>query len=433
MVWSLLRRGSLKAYSKVAIVRALVALRLWTHYNRQILAFARQHADHALLIFTPQDFEEDRQRRISEVINGQWSLGLRSIDFLEVYKSPWLKKTVPPWVACVTNLYLPALLVLRRLKRLHATLMQEYPRNEDRRSAVDTHHPSRRETKRFLCVISPQKFAYSETFIQAHINRLPAQVKLLHGALHGSFFPALTGDDRPLLSLFERAMVQISRNAFQVTPTRFPNAALRRYLRRERIEAVLAEYGYTGASVSGACLQAGVPLIVHFHGSDAFRERYQEKYRLGYRQMFATAAAVIAVSREMEHRLAALGAPRDKLFYNPCGADTSLFSGADPGGSEPVFLAIGRFVETKAPHLTLVAFRRVVDACPDARLIMVGDGDLWGACKQLAKALELGDAVEFLGPRPHAEVAMMMRKARGYVQHSMRGVDGNSEGTPVTV
>jgi hypothetical protein len=32
-----------------------------------------------------------------------------------------------------------------------------------------------------ICIISPRRFTYSETFIQAHIQRLPAEVRLLQG------------------------------------------------------------------------------------------------------------------------------------------------------------------------------------------------------------------------------------------------------------
>ncbi|MBZ0161010.1 MAG: glycosyltransferase [bacterium] len=288
--------------------------------------------------------------------------------------------------------------------------------------------------RRVICIISPRKSAYSETFIQAHLRRLPAEVKLLHGTLmRGGDFPAMTEDDRPLLSLAGRGLTLIWRETFGITVTRFQDAALRRYLRREKVEAVLAEFGYTGASVSEACHAAGVPLIVHFHGNDAFKQKWLARYQTTYRRMFSTAAAVIAVSRDSEQRLADLGAPRDRLFYNPCGADTSIFTGADPGACPPTFLSVGRFVDSKAPHLTLLAFREVVRACPEARLIMVGDGALMEACRQLTRALDMEKAVDFLGVQSHAEVAALTRETRAFVLHSVTTSEDDVEGTPVAV
>jgi glycosyltransferase involved in cell wall biosynthesis len=135
----------------------------------------------------------------------------------------------------------------------------------------------------------------------------------------------------------------------------------------------------------------------------------------------------------MEEQLVTLGAPRDKIVYCPCGVDVSSFSGADPASAPPTFLAVGRFVDKKAPHLTLLAFRKVVDAFPEARLIMAGTGALHQACTQLAAGLRLSEYVSFLGAIPHREVAALMQRVRGFVQHSIRPEDGDSEGTPVAV
>jgi len=64
---------------------------------------------------------------------------------------------------------------------------------------------------------------------------------------------------------------------------------------------------------------------------------------------------------------------------------------------------------------------------------MIGDGPLLTACKQLAHGLGLQEAVEFLGIKKPEQVAASMREATAFVQHSMRGDLGNSEGTPLAV
>jgi colanic acid/amylovoran biosynthesis glycosyltransferase len=72
-------------------------------------------------------------------------------------------------------------------------------------------------------------------------------------------------------------------------------------------------------------------------------------------------------------------------------------------------------------------------SCHDARLTMVGDGPLLEACKQMAIAMGITQAVEFTGPRSHPQVAELMRGARCFVQHSLKTSYGDSEGTPVAV
>jgi len=149
--------------------------------------------------------------------------------------------------------------------------------------------------------------------------------------------------------------------------------------------------------------------------------------------MFEIASAIVAVSRDMEQQLIALGAPQDKVHYCPCGVDVELFDGADPATSKPTFVATGRFVDKKAPYLTLLAFRTVVSRIPEARLVFFGDGPLLDTCRQLAKTLGLSGHIEFRGPRPNGEVAETLRSSRAFVQHSIRPMDGDSEGTPVAI
>jgi colanic acid/amylovoran biosynthesis glycosyltransferase len=282
-----------------------------------------------------------------------------------------------------------------------------------------------------VCVISPNKEVYSETFIRAHIERLPARVKLLYG---GSF-PTHMEDDKPLLApqLTGQALRFLSYQLLNLSPQYFKNRALERFLRNNEVNVVLAEYGPTGASVLDTCSAASVPLVVHFHGYDAYDQKTLKEYSASYRRMFVSASAVIAVSRDMERRLLELGAPREKLFYNPCGVDATIFSEAAPDVAPPLFVAVGRFVDKKGPHLTILAFKEVLDECPDARLVMIGDGPLLETCKQLAEGLRIAAKVDFLGVRPHTEVAAAVRGARAFVQHSVKTSYGDSEGTPVAV
>jgi len=283
-----------------------------------------------------------------------------------------------------------------------------------------------------ICIVSPARDAYCETFVRAHIERLPAEVEVIYGGT----FPLFHSDETPVLPpgpLIRRAWRVFLRGVCGVPQERFERDALRRFLAQRRIDAVLTEYARTGVTVMEACSDAGVPLIVHFHGVDAYKQDYLEDAGKRYPQLFANAAAIIAVSRDMERQLLSLGAPREKLHHNACGVETSLFQGAEPASAPPTFVVVGRFVDKKAPHLSLLAFKQVLDAHPEASLTMIGDGPLLEACKQIAAGLGLGNAVAFPGPLPHADVATAMRRARALVQHSVRTSSGDSEGTPVAV
>lgn len=286
------------------------------------------------------------------------------------------------------------------------------------------------KTQRVVCVVSPQQ-AYSQTFIQAHRENLPARVVNLYVQNYETF----NDDNGPLVKpeLTGRLTRAILRRSLNFDAQYFQQRALRGFLRRNRVEAVLAEFGPTATLVMEVCNQLNIPLIAHFHGFDAYRQSTLKSYGQVYLQLFQTAPAIIAVSRDMQAQLSKLGAPAQKIHYNSCGVDPSVFKDADPLHSPPAFVAAGRFVNKKAPLLTLLAFQKVLAEVPEARLIMIGDGPLWDACYQMARALKLLGPVELPGVLSHLEVARTMQHARAFVQHSLQPQDGDSEGTPVAV
>ena len=280
-----------------------------------------------------------------------------------------------------------------------------------------------------ICVVHPSKNVYSETFIRQHIERLSAR------SVYGGPLPTWYSNGTPLLPqrFLTRGIRLLAARFLNLSSEHFSRRAFARYLRYNRIDVVLAEYGPTGVEIQACCHDAGVPLVVHFHGYDAHSTPVLEQYREGYRQLFAAAAAVIVVSRTMREHLLTLGVPDGKLFLNAYGVDVDSFNGATPALVKPQFLAVGRFVDKKAPHLTLLAFAKVAEACPEARLKMVGEGPLLDCCKQLAGALGIAESVEFTGALRHERVRQLMTEARAFVQHSLCTTYGDSEGTPVAV
>jgi glycosyltransferase involved in cell wall biosynthesis len=364
------------------------------------------------------------------------------------------QKKARAWIKQLTNSFRPAPRLFKQLDQLREAERAGQAKTLSVPDAASRPHLGQASRKRVVCIISPREFSYSETFLRDHLKWLPAEMKALYGGsrhsekvsrdaaaglklldlmINGSEFPNRSADGRRLVPVAGRGVDLVLRHVFKVPKQPVSDLALRRYLRRERIEAVLAEFGQTGAQVARACALADIPLIVHFHGSDAYSRRWIEKYLSSYQEMFTIAAAIIAVSRDMMEQLASLGAPPDKLFCNPCGVDADLFAGADPLSAPPTFLAVGRFVEKKGPCLTLLAFERVVRKHPQARLVMFGGGDLLGVCQQLTKALAIKQAVSYRGARSRLEIAAAMRQVRAFVQHSVRATNGDAEGTPVSI
>lgn len=290
------------------------------------------------------------------------------------------------------------------------------------------------EVRPEMCVgvAHPGDTTYSETFIRDHITRMPAEVV----ALNGGFFPQFCDGEEvfsPVVKKGIEALRHLPSSRGEALASRWEDRKLARLLERKGIDVVLAEYGPTAGAVAPACDSAKIPLIAHFHGRDAFYWPMIERHRDSYKQVFEIAAGIVVGTDAMEKQLIDLGAPADKIHKNPCGVDIDLFRPVQPGENPPRFVALGRFVEKKAPHLTLLAFKEVVDKHPEAQLTMIGDGKLREACKQMVDALGLIDRVEFTGVIGHEQVAETLQEARAFVQHSARPESGDSEGTSISV
>jgi colanic acid/amylovoran biosynthesis glycosyltransferase len=286
-----------------------------------------------------------------------------------------------------------------------------------------------------LCQVHLTRDDPGQPFARAHAERLPCHVSVLHGDWYRPRFL----DDEPLRST--KPVPEAARRAQRVVARlrgRDPErdeitADYTRAFQRARCDAVLVEFGHIAVQALDACRALGLPLIVHFHGFDAHSQSILDRYGARYGEMFEQAAALVVVSRTMQDALLALGAPPDKTHHVPYGVDLDRFGGAAPERAPARFLAVGRFVEKKAPLLTLAAFASARRLYPDARLRMIGDGELLEACRERARELGIGDVVEFVAMQPNDAIAAEMRQAPAFVQHSIVAVDGNSEGMPVAI
>ncbi|TDX00054.1 glycosyltransferase [Dinghuibacter silviterrae] len=279
-----------------------------------------------------------------------------------------------------------------------------------------------------LALICPQKDAYSETFIRFHRTRIDAEVFLLYEGL----LPRRS-EEGPLLasSLPARAF----RKIFSLLFPRLLNIHERKlvkFLKARKVDVVLAEFGMTGASLMGVAKKTGLPLFVHFHGLDAYKFDILRDYGARYREMFGLATRIFVVSEHMRRQLLTLGCDPERLVLNHYGPGEFFFDVVNryrPG----CFVSVGRFVEKKAPSLTIEAFGKIRERFPDAILTMVGDGPLLEQCRGRVRELQMEDHVVFAGVLSPAALLPLFEEAIAFVQHSRVAPDGDSEGTPVAV
>jgi glycosyltransferase involved in cell wall biosynthesis len=284
--------------------------------------------------------------------------------------------------------------------------------------------------KNNICIVLRSPLGYSETFVQAHVDRLSATVNYLER------FPVDTQIEYPIQLDYSktenlRLRFKACLHGYFLNPAK--KIYLRNFFKRNNINVVLAEYGVTGSAALGICQKLEIPLVVHFHGYDAYSRPILDRYQQKYEQMFAYCSAIIAASRHMVDQLVKLGAPRGKVFYNAYGVDVAKFKQTSLLTCPLQVIAVGRFAEKKAPYLTILAFKKVLEALPEARLVMIGEGSLHVVCAQIIKSLHMEHAVDLRGVLKHDEIASLMQGSRVFVQHSLVPKSGDSEGTPVAI
>lgn len=278
-----------------------------------------------------------------------------------------------------------------------------------------------------LAILSPNENAYSETFIQAHRN-LPFNIFFYCNA--NNYVPAQLAGTKRILRGFNKIYFKL-KSLINKKLTRSEHA-LKYLLKKKKIDCVLAEYGVTAAASLEVIKSLHLPLVVHFHGFDASSKDVLLKYKEKYIEVFQYAKFIVVVSNKMLTDLIKLGCPPDKIVLTTYGPNADFFD-IKPAFTTKNFTAIGRFVDKKAPHLTIRAFSKAAKRYPDARLSLGGKGKLLGACKELVKELGIEDQVSFLGTQSRTEIANLFSASLAFVQHSVTAENGDSEGTPVAV
>lgn len=194
---------------------------------------------------------------------------------------------------------------------------------------------------------------------------------------------------------------------------------------------MLAEYGPVGKTVLRHARSANARLYVHFHGYDATSYIRSPRRRRSFQNLFEQADGFIAPSQFIRDRLAEAGCPSERITVVPGGVDAREF---EPSSREPGhLLAVGRFVEKKAPLTTLKAFARASQKLNHLRLDFVGEGPLLEAAKKQATSDGIESKVRFHGALAHDGVRELMRSAELFLQHSVTARDGNTEGLPVAI
>ncbi len=277
-----------------------------------------------------------------------------------------------------------------------------------------------------IAVFNHNDTKYTETFVRGHLKNLPFKISFYYG----TFYINKLGYGNVFKSdkLIHLANTKNKETVYSV---------IQNQLIQDQVTLILCEFGTVGADLIPISKRTGIPLVVIFYGYDIWHSKTLESNKDKYTELFKIAPKIIGVSKDICRRLEDLGCPKEKITYLPCFVDLMFFTETKHNHNHQTLLSVGRFAETKAPHLTILAFNEVLKQYPKARLRMIGrdgGGELFEACQILAKALKIEKQVDFLGICSPEKVKKEMQQAAVFVQHSLTTpLHGDKEGTPVAI
>jgi glycosyltransferase involved in cell wall biosynthesis len=166
------------------------------------------------------------------------------------------------------------------------------------------------------------------------------------------------------------------------------------------------------------------------------RLQFRELLRLE-RRVLEQASWVLAISPYTRDELLERGAPADRTTFLPCPVDVERFHPATAAPGRPVVLSAARPNDPrKNTPLLLRAFARIAPSVPDARLMLVGEGD-FSALQRLADQLGLGGQADFVGWRAPSDLPELYRQASVFAIPSdqeglcIAGLEAMASGLPV--
>jgi len=190
-----------------------------------------------------------------------------------------------------------------------------------------------------------------------------------------------------------------------------------------------------------------LPMVVyvpHLFGSTVFRETnplfgtyvwlMERPIPHVYRR-----ARWIAISDSTRRDLVGRGVPESRTHVVHCGLDFDRYQRAQPPArfDHPALVHLGRLMRYKSADVAIRALALLRRSRPDARLYIAGDGPDQARLQQLARKLQVSEAIDFLGYLPHDQKVDLLWRCHLLLNPSPKEgwgltvVEANACGVPV--
>ncbi len=152
----------------------------------------------------------------------------------------------------------------------------------------------------------------------------------------------------------------------------------------------------------------GVPVSIKARGADIHLWGQAPATAAQVRSAGCTADGLLAVSQALKADMGRMGMPEDRITVHYTGVDLSQFriveravAKAALGVDGALIVAVGALIPRKGQSLLVEALPHL----PDARLVLIGEGEDRARLLQQAQSLGVADRLRLTGNLPHGEIA----------------------------
>jgi len=203
-------------------------------------------------------------------------------------------------------------------------------------------------------------------------------------------------------------------------------SALRvRTLKPQIVHAVMESYA-GGALVLVKYLYPRAKRILTLQSGDMDDQKNQNRllFKLFFKIIHTTPNIVTAISSFLAERAKRLGVDEKNIFITPNGVDMSEIPG-DIDKEKNRVVMVGRLSWEKGHDYLLKAWPEVLKEIPEAKLVLVGEGNKRTEIEKMIQDLQIGNSITLTGNLPHSQVLNEIKKSEIFVCPSLAEGLGN--------
>jgi len=200
------------------------------------------------------------------------------------------------------------------------------------------------------------------------------------------------------------------------------------FIKSKNIKLLHAQFAAEALFFYKLIKKSDLPLIVSIRGYDLFTD----KIRFSLPSLFFITSKFIMKSENMKKELIKLGCNPSKVevVYGGVNVNKIPFKPRKINKNELRIISAGRFVEKKGFDITLKSFKEILKAHPDAKLTLIGEGELKSKLENLIKSLNIDPSVDIKPCLTHKDFIKELYNHDIFILLSKTARNGDKEGIP---